>query len=183
MFALFFGAPGVGKGTQAELVAQRLHAGHLSTGDAFRTAIKKQTEIGRKAQGYVDAGELVPDDVVTGIVSEALELPQFSNNIILDGFPRNLAQAKELDRLLDGGDRRITHVINIIVEQEEIVKRLLERGRKDDTIEVIRHRLTVYQEQTEPLLDYYSKADGLLHNVEGNDGIETVFGRIEQILR
>lgn len=181
---ILFGAPGVGKGTQAQLLARKLHIAHLSTGDAFRNAIEAQTEIGKKAQQYVNAGELVPDEIVSRIVEEEIKKPQYQKGIIFDGFPRTLAQAKALNRMLQQLGMQITAVITIEVPEEEILNRLLQRGRKDDTPEVIRHRLQLYRKETAPLLDYYRNETNIpVFIVDGNADIETVNKRIMDVLQ
>jgi adenylate kinase len=182
MIIVMFGAPGVGKGTQAALLAERKGVHHLSTGEAFRSAIAAGTELGKTAQGFVQSGGLVPDEIVTGIVEEAMSKPEFASGAILDGFPRTLGQAQALDMLLDVQGKSIAHIINITVDNEEIVKRMLLRGRQDDNEDVIRHRLNVYNEQTAPLLEYYA-GSGKMINIAGDADIETVYARIEECLR
>ncbi len=182
MIIILFGAPGVGKGTQAVILAEKLGVAHLSTGDAFRAAIKNQTAIGLKAKEYVDAGSLVPDEIVAGIVEEAMKDPSFDRGCILDGFPRTKGQADALASLLEAQGRSVTSVVNISVDDATIVERLLLRGRADDTEEIIRHRLNVYNAETAPLLDYYS-AKGLLTSVDGIGEVETVNERILDALR
>lgn len=182
MVIILFGAPGVGKGTQAALLAERMNLAHLSTGDAFRNAIATGTEVGKLAKAYVDAGDLVPDDIVTRIVEETLDLPQYTSSVILDGFPRSVAQAEALEVLVAKHNKNIQHVVNISVEGEQIIQRLLQRGRKDDTEEIIRHRMSVYDNETAPLLDFYSRRNGVLKNVDGNADVEEVYKRITAIL-
>lgn len=178
MVALFFGPPGVGKGTQSLLISQRMHFGHLSTGDAFRKAISGGTEIGLIAKRYVDAGSLVPDDVVTRIVAEALAQPTYERNIILDGFPRTTNQAQALDDILSQKQTSVSIVINIEVPREEIIERLLKRGRKDDSREIISHRFDVYQNETSPLLAFYKAANVPIASIDGNGEVEDVYARI-----
>lgn len=182
MVIILFGAPGVGKGTQAALLSERLNIAHLSTGDALRNAIKNETEVGKLAKRYVDAGDLVPDDIVTRIVEETLSLPQYTSSVILDGFPRSVAQAEALDGILDRHKKSISYVINVAVDNDEIVQRLLQRGRKDDTEEIIRHRMNVYNNETAPLLDFYGRMNGVLRHVDGNAEVEEVYHRITTIL-
>jgi len=177
MVIILFGAPGVGKGTQAIILAERLNVAHLSTGDAFRAAIKNETEVGKLAQEYVDAGSLVPDDVVAQIVSEAMSDPSFDSGCILDGFPRTNGQASALESLLVKSGQRVHRVVNIEVSDETIVERLLARGRADDTEEVITHRLNVYRQETEPLLTYYSERR-LLVTINGMGSVEEVSQRV-----
>lgn len=178
MIIILFGAPGVGKGTQADILAGTLNIAHLSTGDAFRTAIKTQTEVGLIAKRFVDAGDLVPDDVTARIVEEALARPEFTNGAILDGFPRTRVQAEALDQILARREKSIAVVVNLDVSDEQIIKRLLARGRADDTEEVIKNRLAVYNQETAPLLDLYAKRSLLAHV----DGIGTVPEVAQRIL-
>ncbi len=181
MIIVLFGAPGVGKGTQAELLAERKKVPHLSTGEAFRQAIREETELGKIAKNYVESGKLVPDDIVTGIVREAMNRPEYTGGCILDGFPRTQAQAESLDAILKAAGTEIRCVVNINVGNEEIVSRMLKRGRKDDAEDVIRHRLEVYNAQTAPLLEYYANHNKLI-SVDGNADVETVYARIDAVL-
>lgn len=181
MIIILFGAPGVGKGTQAQILADELGVAHISTGDAFRAAIQGQTEVGLIAKRYVDAGDLVPDDVTARIVEEAMIKPDCQNGVILDGFPRTRAQADALATMLSRIGQEISCVVNIEVPNEHIVQRLLSRGRADDTVEVINNRLAVYQQETAPLLEYYSKL-GLLKHLDGVGSVEEVSQRILAIV-
>jgi adenylate kinase len=164
MIIILFGAPGVGKGTQAVILAEKLGVAHLSTGDAFRAAIKNQTPVGQLAQEYVSAGKLVPDDIVAKIVEEAMTNEAFANGCILDGFPRTRAQAEALEGMLSA-------------KGAEIIARLLQRGRADDQEEIIRHRLNVYNDETAPLLDFYG-GKGLLTTIDGIGEVDDVNTRI-----
>lgn len=177
MILVLFGAPGVGKGTQAVILAEKLGIAHLSTGDAFRAAIKNQTAVGMLAKEYVDSGKLVPDEVVTRIVEEAMSGTQFADGCILDGFPRTRAQADALDQLLAKKGLSIGRVVNLEVDDETIIARLLQRGRADDTEAIIRDRLNVYNNETAPLLEYYGEK-GLLHSVNGIGDVEEVSSRV-----
>ncbi|MBI2794458.1 MAG: adenylate kinase [Ignavibacteria bacterium] len=177
MIIILFGAPGVGKGTQASLLARKLGIAHLSTGDAFRTAIQNQTEVGKIAQSYVDEGSLVPDNIVASIVEEAMQGPAYRNGCILDGFPRNRGQVDALNSILVGRGLRVDKVINLEVDNETIIKRLLGRGRNDDSADVIEHRLNIYRHETEPLLEYYSQ-NGNLITVDGVGDIAEINRRI-----
>ncbi len=182
MVIVFFGAPGVGKGTQAALLAERRGVPHLSTGEAFRQAIHNNTPLGKTAKEFVESGRLVPDDIVTGIVREALQKEDYSRGCILDGYPRTKAQAIALDNMLAELGRTVGKVVNIEVENEEIVQRMLNRGRKDDTESVIRDRLLIYNNETAPLLSYYDEQQKLA-SVDGNSEIETVYQRIISVLQ
>lgn len=177
MILVLFGAPGVGKGTQAVILAEKLGIAHLSTGDAFRAAIKNQTAVGMLAKEYVDAGKLVPDEVVTRIVEEAMSGTQFADGCILDGFPRTRAQADALDQLLAKKGLSIGRMVNLEVDDETIIARLLQRGRADDTEAIIRDRLNVYNNETAPLLEYYGEK-GLLRSVNGIGDVEEVSSRV-----
>lgn len=182
MIIVLFGAPGVGKGTQADILAQKLGIAHLSTGDAFRSAISNRTPVGLQAKEYVDSGKLVPDEIVARIVEEAMATSDFSKGCILDGFPRTRTQADALSALLDHVGRDIERVVNITVDDSTIVRRLLQRGRTDDVEDVIQHRLDVYNQETAPLLDYYA-AKGKLVSIDGLGTVEEVNQRILDALR
>ncbi len=177
MIIILFGAPGVGKGTQAVILAEKLGVAHMSTGDAFRAAIKNQTPVGQLAQEYVSSGKLVPDDIVAKIVEEAMANPTFANGCILDGFPRTRAQAEALEQMLSAKGAEITKVVNIAVDDETIIARLLQRGRADDQEDIIRHRLDVYNDETAPLLDFYGDKS-LLTTIDGIGEVDDVNARI-----
>jgi adenylate kinase len=150
------GPPGAGKGTQAARLSERLGAPHISTGDLFRDNMKNETDLGKEAQRYVDAGDLVPDEVTVKMVKDRLAQPDAAEGFLLDGFPRNTAQAQELETVLGELGQRLDAVLVFEVEDEELVKRLTARGRSDDTEETIRHRQEVYRSETEPLIAHYS---------------------------
>lgn len=177
MIIILFGAPGVGKGTQAVILAEKLNVAHLSTGDAFRAAIKNETEVGKLAKGYVEAGDLVPDDVVARIVDEAMNDASFDRGAILDGFPRTKAQADALAQMLERRGWKVDKVVNLDVDDATITERLLARGRADDTKEIIENRLDVYRQETSPLLEYYQER-GMLVSVDGVGLVEEVNQRI-----
>lgn len=177
MIIILFGAPGVGKGTQAVILAEKLGVAHLSTGDAFRAAIKNQTPVGVLAKEYVDAGKLVPDEIVARIVEEAMEGESFAQGCILDGFPRTRPQADALDSMLSAKGLKISSVVNLNVDDATIIARLLQRGRADDSESIIRHRLDIYNDETAPLLQFYTDK-GLLTSVDGIGEVETVNERI-----
>jgi adenylate kinase len=149
------GPPGAGKGTQAARLAERLDAPHISTGDIFRENMKNETELGKEAQRYVDAGDLVPDEVTVRMVKDRLAQPDAQEGFLLDGFPRNTAQAEELQKVLGDLGQHLDAVLVFEVDDEELIKRLLSRGRSDDTEETIRHRQSVYRSETEPLIAHY----------------------------
>ncbi|NJR70747.1 MAG: adenylate kinase [Synechococcales cyanobacterium CRU_2_2] len=174
---IFLGAPGAGKGTQATVVAQDRQIAHISTGDILRAAVAAKTELGQQADTYMSRGDLVPDELVLGLVKQRLQEADAQAGWILDGFPRNAAQAEALDSLLADIGQSPDHAINLDVPDEILVARLLDRGqaqgRKDDTEEVIRHRLRVYREQTAPLIDFYELV-GKLVSVNGDAPVEAV---------
>jgi len=149
------GPPGAGKGTQAEQMAKRLDVPHISTGDLFRANLRDETELGREAKRYMDAGDLVPDEVTVGMVRDRLGDADTAKGFILDGFPRNTAQAASLGEILDEKGLRLDAVVQFDVEDEVVVQRLLGRGRSDDNEDTIRNRQRVYREETAPLLDHY----------------------------
>ncbi len=200
MMLILLGAPGAGKGTQAELICQRLHIPAISTGNILREALKSGTELGQKAKTFMDAGNLVPDDVVIDMLKERIAQPDCKDGFILDGFPRTIPQAEALDAMGVVIDR----VIDIEVPDEKIVTRMSGRRvcekcgasyhlvynppkvegvcdkcagalvqRKDDNAETVRDRLTVYHNQTEPLKSYYA-AQGKLFEVNGDRDVEVI---------
>ncbi len=198
MKLILLGAPGAGKGTQAEIISEKYNIPTISTGNIIRAALKNGTEMGLKAKSYIDAGNLVPDDVVIGIIKERLAEDDCENGFILDGFPRTIPQAEALDKM----NFNIDYALSIEVADSEIVKRMSGRRvcekcgasyhtefkkpakdgicnvcegklviRKDDEPETVMNRLNVYHEQTEPLKDYYAKAGKLL-TVEGQQEVK-----------
>jgi len=199
------GAPGAGKGTQAEKISEQLGMPHVSTGDILRAQIKDGTEYGKKAKEYVESGELVPDELVFDIIEDFINSDRARNGFLLDGFPRNIAQAEKLNRMLEKAGAELDKVINIVVDNEEIIQRLSMRRicrdcrqvsifdqsgdeecgrcggtlikRKDDREDVIRQRLEVYDRQTHPLVDYY-RNKGILVNIDGTGTMEEVTERI-----
>lgn len=182
MRIVLLGAPGSGKGTQGEKLAAQLGIPKLSTGDALRAAVKNGTALGRAAKQMMDAGALVADDIVNGIVEERLQQADAQRGFILDGFPRTLAQAEVLDAMLERlGQPEIDIAAHLHVDEQEIVVRLLNRaeleGREDDREDVIRHRIHVYETATRPLLDYYA-AQSKLATVPGVGELEQVYQRL-----
>ncbi|PPE75926.1 adenylate kinase [Solimonas fluminis] len=187
MRLVLLGAPGSGKGTQGEKLVAHFGIPKISTGDALRAAVKAGTELGKKAKATMDAGGLVANEIVIGIVEERLGQPDAQKGFILDGFPRNTAQAEVLDGMLKRlGQPGIDKAVHLHVTDEEIVKRLLDRaqkeGREDDKEDVIRKRIEVYNAETRPLLDYYSK-QGKVVTVEGIGSLEEIFNRILAVTR
>jgi adenylate kinase len=172
---LFIGLPGAGKGTQAGEVAARLGIPHISTGEMFRDHVARGTELGRKVEAIMAAGDYVPDEVTVAMLAERIAQPDAGDGYILDGFPRTAAQVDSLDKLIgkDGLDR----VVVFDVDEDELTERLLSRGRVDDNEETIRNRFKIYLEQTQPLIDIY-RGRGLTVPVDGIGEMEEVTERI-----
>jgi adenylate kinase len=154
---LLVGPPGAGKGTQATVLSERLGVPHVSSGDLFRANIGNATPLGQKAKSYLDAGELVPDEITNEMVRDRLAEPDAQAGFVLDGFPRNKSQAEVLTGMLADKGMELTAVLQFEVPEDELVRRMLERGRSDDSEEVIRRRLAIYHSETEPLLRYYAE--------------------------
>ncbi len=212
MFILFLGAPGAGKGTQAAMISEKLGIPHISTGDIFREAVAKGTELGKKAKEYMDKGELVPDEIVIGIVKERISQPDCEKGCILDGFPRTVAQAEALDRALAEMGRKVDYVINVNVSKEEIVNRLTGRRtckscgkvyhvifnppakenvcdvcggelyQRDDDSEETVLNRLSVYEEKTAPLIKYYKNSGVLYDVDGERSVEEVTAQIERIL-
>lgn len=177
------GPPGAGKGTQAGRLARALGVPHLSTGDMLRANVGNDTELGRQARAFMEAGDLVPDELVTAMVVDRLQQEDAACGYLLDGYPRNPAQAEAL--LEAFGVEVLELALLLEVDAEELVKRLVlrgqEQGRADDSEEVIRNRLAVYEEQTAPLVEYYESQQRLAR-VDGLGSIPEVFGRLIEVL-
>lgn len=180
---IFLGAPGSGKGTQATKISKEQGIPHISTGDLFRENLKKETELGKKAKSYMDSGKLVPDEIVLDMVYKRISEPDSKKGYLLDGFPRNLHQAKEFEKKLPKHVKIV--VINLNVKDEELIKRIVERGkasqvkRSDDTKEVAKKRLTIYQKETKPLVQYY-KNKGWLVDIDGEKPQDQVHEEIQK---
>jgi adenylate kinase len=185
MRIVLLGPPGSGKGTQAAMLKERLGVPHISTGELLRAAVAEGTELGKKAKAAMDAGQLVSDDLMLGLIEEKLGRPEVEPGFILDGYPRNLAQARALDELLDRLGQPIDRALELTVDEEQIVQRLAKRaeqeGRSDDTEEVVRNRLAVYREQTAPVSSHYEEK-GVLVRVDGIGEIETINQRLADAL-
>ena len=213
MKVIMLGAPGAGKGTQADMIAAHYGIPHISTGDIFRENLKKGTALGKKAQGYMDKGELVPDELTVEILLDRISREDCRKGYVLDGFPRTIPQADVLDKELKGRGEAIDYCINVDVPAENIVTRMGGRRscpqcgaiyhivhikprqdgicdkcgaaliqREDDKEETVRNRLHVYEEQTAPLIDYYTKK-GLLWTVDGTREMKQVTEQIFEILK
>jgi adenylate kinase len=185
MRVIIMGPPGAGKGTQATFVAEHFGIPAISTGDIFRANVAEGTPLGLEAKRYMDAGEYVPDEITNKMVRNRIDEPDAKPGFLLDGYPRTLAQVKELDDMVEFTGHRLDAVVVLTVDPEEIVQRLLARaeveGRADDTEEVIRRRQEVYREQTEPLIDVY-RDRGILVEVDGMGEVDQVTKRIFEAL-
>jgi adenylate kinase len=182
---LLFGPQGSGKGTQAKRIAAEYGIPHVSTGDMFRAAIANQTALGKQVEPILASGELVPDELTVSLIRERLAEPDAERGFILDGFPRNLAQAEALDELLAELDRPLTAALELLVSDDVAVermrKRAAEEGRADDTPEAMARRLEIYHRETSPLSEHY-RATGRLVGIDGAGTIDEVWGRIHDAL-
>ena len=212
MKIIMLGAPGAGKGTQAKMIAEKYGIPHVSTGDIFRANIKNGTELGMKAKSFMDKGELVPDELTVSMLLDRVGQPDCKDGYVLDGFPRTIPQAEELDRALSGRGEKIDFAIDVDVPDENIVKRMSGRRaclkcgstyhlehipprkegicdscgselvlRDDDKAETVLKRLQVYHDQTQPLIDFYTRK-GILKTVDGTLDMQDVFAAIVGIL-
>jgi adenylate kinase len=179
---VLFGAPGAGKGTQAVMLAKKFELVHLSTGDLLRKEIAAGSELGKQAQNFTEKGELVPDELIIGVIRSQMEQNAGVKGFIFDGFPRTTAQAEALDRLMEEKSVQMTAMIALEVENEELVKRLQIRGKNsgradDQSMDVIRNRIDVYHQKTKPLIGYYD-AQGKYYPIDGVGDIADIFGRL-----
>ena len=181
MKVVFVGPPGAGKGTQAEKIVAKYGLLHFSTGDMLRAARDAKTPVGLKAEEFMSAGKLVPDDVIIAIIVERIAQPDTARGFLLDGFPRTVVQAQELDKCLTASGDKLDVVLELRVPEEELFTRLASRGRADDKPEVIRQRLVAYHDLTAPLVGYYTEA-GILKSIDGLGTVDDIFGRIETVL-
>jgi adenylate kinase len=182
---VLLGPPGAGKGTQAQFIAERLGVPAISTGDIFRANVSGQTELGRRAKTYMDAGDLVPDEITVAMVKDRLGEPDAKAGFLLDGFPRTIAQAEQLRASLADLGQELHGVLELVVDEDELVRRLSGRRmlvdgqmvqRDDDKPETVRHRLEVYREQTAPLSGFY-ESEGLLSRIDAIGEVEEVTAR------
>lgn len=178
---IFLGPPGAGKGTQAQLLSELYSIPHVSTGDILRSAVNEQSPLGKKAKGYMDRGELVPDNLIIDLIRERLGRADTKDGWMLDGFPRNVSQAAFLDKLLEELNSSIDLVLYLEVPDEVLIQRLLARGRKDDNETTIRRRLEVYHQDTVPLVEYY-KERGILQTIDGNRKMEEVTNSLKSVV-
>lgn len=192
MRIILLGPPGAGKGTQAKILVESYGIPQLSTGDILRSAIAQKTPMGLAAKEIMDRGDLVPDEVVNGIVSERLDAEDCKPGFILDGFPRTIPQAEALDAMLEEKGMELDAVVEITADPDVLVDRIVNRAketaaasggaaRADDNVEVVRNRLNVYRELTEPLVGYY-RAKGLVKSVDGMQSVEEVTAAIRRVL-
>lgn len=178
---IFLGPPGAGKGTQAQILAEIYQIPHISTGDILRLAVAQKTTLGQKAKDYMDRGELVPDDLILDLIKERLSLADTTNGWILDGFPRNIAQAEFLDKLLTELDLDADCILNLEVPDEVLTERLLERKRPDDNEETIRRRLEIYHKDTVPVIEFYNQK-GTLKAINGNLTLKEVTAGLQKAI-
>lgn len=185
MNIVIFGAPGSGKGTQSENLIKKYGLAHISTGDVLRAEIKAGSDLGKLAEGYIQKGELVPDEVVIDMLAGVLDSKKEAKGVVFDGFPRTIAQSEALDDMLKERGQEVSAVISLEVEEAELINRLLKRGqlsgRSDDNEETIKARLEVYKKQTSPLKEHY-RSQGKLHGIHGQGEVEEIFGRIAQAI-
>ncbi|HCV50832.1 MAG TPA: adenylate kinase [Saprospirales bacterium] len=182
MNIILFGPPGSGKGTQANSIAKKYNLLHISTGDLFRYEIGNSTELGQLAKSYINKGELVPDDVTIGMLKNKVDAYPDVAGYIFDGFPRNVYQSEELDRFLDKKGQTVNALLQLDVDDEEIVKRILNRGktsgREDDNDEmIIRNRISIFNDETSPVYNYYDKS-GKSTSINGIGSLEEIFFRL-----
>lgn len=182
---VLFGPPGSGKGTQAENIIKKYNLKHISTGDLLRAEIADKTELGMKAKSIMDKGALVPDEIVIGMIEKRINAEKDPQGFIFDGFPRTVAQAESLDKMLSKKKTSITLMISLDVRRQELIDRLLKRGkeqgRSDDNLETIENRIKVYENQTIPVMNYYN-GQGKARYIDGMGTIGEIFKRIEKVI-
>ena len=183
---VIFGAPGSGKGTQSDLLIEHYGLGHTSTGDVLRNEIKKGTELGKTAQGFIDKGNLIPDELMISILANVYDsFGRGHKGVIFDGFPRTIPQAEALKKMLFERGDKVAAMIELDVPEDELMQRLIKRGkesgRADDNEETIKKRLVVYHQQTQPLIEWY-KQEGLHHHINGLGTLDRIFGDIQKVI-
>ena len=180
MRIILFGPPGCGKGTQATFISEALAIPHLSTGDMLRSAVSSGSEIGLKAKNIMESGGLVSDQIVLSIVEQRIAKDDCEKGFILDGFPRTVNQAEKLDSLLSTNNK-LDYVLRIKVDEEEIIKRLIDRAREDDKPDIIKNRFKTYNSETQPLIPFYEERK-ILFNIDGMQEIEKVSEDIKKVI-
>jgi len=182
---ILFGPPGSGKGTQSVKIAEKYHLVHISTGDIFRKNIREKTSLGLKVQAIIEKGELVPDTLLIEILEDALQQHSIARGFVFDGFPRTIQQAHDLDEMLAKKNESVSLVLALEVSDDERLKRLIKRaeieGRKDDTKEVIENRIRIYNNQTQPLIEFY-KNKKKFQSLHGIGGVDEIFAGICKII-
>ena len=183
---VLFGPPGAGKGTQSEKLIEKYNLTHISTGDLFRKHLGEGTELGKTAQKFMDEGNLVPDEIVIGMVDDKIHSTLDSNGFIFDGFPRTIAQAKALDALMEKNNTQINTMLALDVSEEELTKRVLNRGKTsgradDQNVEKIKTRVRIYNSETTPVANYYGE-QGKLNTVTGIGSIEEIFNSLSKLV-
>ena len=183
---VIFGAPGSGKGTQSDMLIEYYGLEHISTGDVLRGEIKKGTELGKTAQGYIDKGNLIPDELMISILANVYDsFGRTHKGVIFDGFPRTIPQAEALKKMLTERGDKVAAMIELDVPEDELMKRLIKRGqesgRADDNEETIKKRLVVYHSQTQPLIEWY-KREGLHHHINGLGALDRIFADIKNVI-
>ena len=178
---VIFGAPGSGKGTQSERIVEKFGINHISTGDVLRAEIKNGTELGKTAKGYIDQGQLIPDELMIDILASVFDSFKDSKGVIFDGFPRTIAQAGALKQMLADRGQAVSVMLDLDVPEDELMTRLIKRGqesgRVDDNEETIKKRLLVYHSQTAPLIDWY-KNEGVYKHIQGLGTMDGIFADI-----
>ncbi len=178
---VIFGAPGSGKGTQSERIVEKFGINHISTGDVLRAEMKNGTELGKTAKGYIDQGQLIPDDLMISILASVLDSFKDSKGVIFDGFPRTIAQAEALKKMLAERGQEVSIMLDLEVPEDELMVRLIKRGkdsgRADDNEETIKKRLVVYHSQTAPLIDWF-KNEGKYQHINGLGTMDAIFADI-----
>lgn len=182
MRIILIGPPGAGKGTQCQKLVEHLQVPHLSTGEMLRSAVRAGTPEGVQAAAYMEQGQLVPDSLILGMVTKRLEAADCRDGCLLDGFPRTLPQAATLDDLLERRAMSVDGVIELVVPRDELIRRMLARKRADDNPEIFAKRITSFEVQTAPLLDYYQR-QGKLASIDGLGTADEIFGRVKVALR